>query len=95
MTLAEINPCARFARIHRKELGREYIVGLDHRAFYCIGGRGTIVIEETEYKMQKGAFLMIRAGVPYKGGATLDKMELYAVNFDMLSDSETSKDPIP
>lgn len=94
MKLADLNPYVRFARIHKKELRRDYIVAPDHRIFYCADGHGVILVDDKEYSMQRGAFLLIRAGTPYKGRANAE-MELYAVNFDMKTGSTRGDDPLP
>ena len=94
MRLVDINPYVRFARIFKKEINRHYIVGLDHRAFYCADGKGIIIGGEQKYEMQKGSLILFRAGTPYKGCSHTDKMELYAVNFDMVHSPSCPREPI-
>ena len=94
MRLVDINPYVRFARIYKKEINRHYIVGLDHRAFYCADGKGVIIVGEKKYEMQKGSLILLRAGTPYKGCSHTDKMELYAVNFDMVHNPSCPREPI-
>jgi len=94
MKLSEINPFVRFARVNKKPISSEYIVGLDHRLFFCTEGEGVITAGDHDYPMRAGSLLMIFAGVAYKGDPAAG-VTLLAYNFDLLYSAGSGETPIP
>jgi AraC-like DNA-binding protein len=94
MKLIDINPYVRFARIHKKQISRAPIVGLDHRLFYSASGEVHINADGKEYSISEGDLLFIRAGVAYSGSAESAGSTLLAYNFDMLFDDTHPVAPV-
>ncbi len=93
MELFNINPYVRFARVQKNILHR-YVVGVDHRIFYCTQGEGEITVNERSYVMTPDSFLFIRAGIPYKNTSQTEDMILLAYNFDLFCKKENMGPPI-
>ena len=72
------------------------LTAYDNRFFYCLTGKGHIIIDGKDYPMQKGTLILWGAGVPYdilvdKG----EEMELLGCNFDYTQEHSFLAAPIP
>ena len=85
MKFSDIRPFVRHAqRLEVTETSRvNAVVARDCRLFFCTEGEGEILLSGTPYKMQKGALVIIPAGVQYTILATKP-----AENFGELEDGE-------
>ena len=89
-----IKPYVRFARI-QKNIRPSFVVGLDHRIFYCASGSGEITAGGKAYTMEAGSFLFIKAGIVYKNSSQNKETTLLAYNFDLVYNDKNVSDPIP
>lgn len=94
MNLLSINPYVRFARVQKKPLRHNFIIGLDHRIFFCFYGEGEITVGDSSYAMTPNTFLFIRSGIPYKNTSKKDKMSLLAYNFDLFYQEKAMGVPV-
>lgn len=95
MRLLSVNPYVRFARIQKKPVLREEVVGCDHRIFFCVCGEGEITVNDKPFHICPDTFLFVRAGIPYKNTSETDEMVLLAFNFDLICKEENMGAPIP
>jgi len=96
MFFYEINPFVRYIRNLNliKDSYFEEVVALDARLFYCIGGYGKIVIENTEYLMSPHSLIIINSGVPYKILPPEKHADYIAVNFDFTQNANKHGNPV-
>ncbi len=99
LKLEEINPFVRFGQFIKIQSDKQYvdIASYDYRIFLCAEGKGKIVIEDTAYKMEKGALLLWRPGIRYSLLPADDNtpFELVGANFDFTQNHKNKKKPIP
>lgn len=92
MRLAEILPFVRQAIVSKMSLGVYISYKLrtrDHRLFYIMGGRGSIVIEGESYPIRSGMIVLFRSGTEYIW--QVGDMRYIAVNFDYTEESSHLK----
>ena len=93
MELLYTNPYVRFARV-QKNIPSRYIVGVDHRIFFCVYGEGEITVKNQTYSMKPNTFLLIKAGIPYRNTSQTKDMVVLAYNFDFFCKEERMGGPV-
>ena len=67
----------------------------DARLFLCVGGSGVISADGVDYKMDRGALIIINSGVPYHLKSGEKEVLYFAVNFDFVFDNSNLTTPVP
>lgn len=96
MLFSEIQPFVRYARTMTVTRDMRYPVfyPYDARLFYVKSGSGEIVADGVTLKMQKGAAVIINAGVKYRLKTPEDSVTYIAVNFDFTNRCRDRQIPV-
>lgn len=79
--LSQINPFVRFAGEIILTSSTETVSTLDHRLLYVVEGSGSVLIEDSEKKLQAGTVALWLSGTRYKL-VPQKTLRLFAINFD-------------
>lgn len=97
MKLTDIKPFVRYAQIipiYDPPMFAD-TRAYDNRLFYINDGSGIIFIDDDEYKVQKGDFIMWKSGLKYSLTSKDGSMELLGINFDFDFSHSDLEMPIP
>lgn len=97
MLFQDIHPFGRYLRFMPVVKPQQYnlTVPYDARLFLCIGGKGIIIADGTEYKMERGSCIIINSGVPYHLIAGEKEALYFAANFDFTFENSSLTTPVP
>ena len=95
MLIENVTPFVRFAARQRLTIRRN-VVGYDHRIYFCVGGRGTVVINGKSYPMKSDALLIWQAGsvYTYQDDGADEQFEVASCNFDYTRAAEREIVPV-
>ena len=97
MLFQEIHPFGRYLRFIPIVKPQQYdlTVPYDARLFLCIGGKGIILADNAEYKMERGCCIIINSGVTYRLIAGEKEALYFAANFDFTFENSNLTTPVP
>ena len=97
MLFQNIHPFGRYLRFMPVGKTQEYapFIPYDARLFLCIGGKGVIMADGAQYKMERGCCIIINSGVPYHLIAEKKEALYFAANFDFTFENSSLTTPVP
>ena len=84
MQFEEIQPFVRYIRYLTLDQHTPYLpcIPYDARLFFACRGTGTLRVDGTDCRMERGSLLLIHAGVQYQLPSPEEELLLLAINFD-------------
>ncbi len=97
MLFQDIHPFGRYLRFMSVTKPQRYsqFVPYDARLFLCIGGKGVIWADGTEYQVERGCCIIINSGIPYHLIAGEKEVLFFAANFDFTFENSNLTAPVP
>ena len=100
MLIDQITPFVRFSA--KQDLSHVYVgkekkvAGYDHRIYFCVEGKGEVVVDGRTYELLPNTLVMWRAGTPYYYHSTAyDPFICITCNFDFTAVANDLRIPIP
>lgn len=99
ISFKEIRPFVRFSAtqlldINAPFIKNNYVMGYDHRIYFCVEGEGVMSVKNQQYKLTPNSLLIWKSGIKYKCLESTSNFTCITANFDFLSSKEGYVYPI-